>query len=222
MSRENLFVTTKIQVEFKDYQTAKKSIDESLQRLNLNYLDLLLIHSPEPWVEFHNKENHYFEENIEVWRAMEEAVNNGKVRSIGVSNFKKADLNNILEHSTIKPVVNQLLIHIGNTDFGLLEQAQQNNVLVEAYSPVAHGEILQNPEIKQMADKYQISIPQLAIRYCLELGTLPLPKSQTLSHVANNADVDFEISKQDLEELKKLPQINSYGDSSSFPVFSGK
>lgn len=161
-----------------------------------------MIHSPEPWVEFHNKENHYFEENIEVWRAMEEAVNNGKVRSIGVSNFKKADLNNILEHSTIKPVVNQLLIHIGNTDFGLLEQAQQNNVLVEAYSPVAHGEILQNPEIKQMADKYQISIPQLAIRYCLELGTLPLPKSQTLSHVANNADVDFEISKQDLEELK--------------------
>ncbi|MGV3185328.1 aldo/keto reductase [Weissella paramesenteroides] len=87
MSRENLFVITKIQVEFKDYQTAKKSIDESLQRLNLNYLDLLLIHSLEPWVEFHNKENHYFEENIEVWCAMEEAVNNGKVRSIGVSNF---------------------------------------------------------------------------------------------------------------------------------------
>lgn len=221
LNRDDLFVTTKVQAEFKDYSTVKKSIDESLQKLGLNYVDLLLIHAPEPWAEFHG-ENHYFKENLEVWRAMEEAVQAGKVRAIGGSNFLQTDLTNILKNSSVKPAVNQLLTHIGNTSFELLKQAQENNILVEAYSPVAHGEILQNKQIKQMADKYQVSIPQLAIRYCLELGTLPLPKSENPEHIANNADVDFKISTADLQVLKKIPQFKDYGNSSDFPVFSGK
>ncbi len=221
LNRDEFFVTTKVQAEFKDYETVKNSIDESLQKLGLDYVDLLLIHAPEPWAEFHG-ENHYFKENLEVWRAMEEAVQDGKVRAIGVSNFKQADLTNILENSSIRPAVNQLLTHIGNTSFDLLEQAKQNDVLVEAYSPVAHGEILKNEQIKQMAAKYQVSVPQLAIRYCLELGTLPLPKSETPEHIADNAAVDFKIDAADMEILKNLPQFKDYGDSSDFPVFSGK
>lgn len=221
LNRDEIFVTTKVQAEFKDYETVKNSIDESLQKLELDYVDLLLIHAPEPWAEFHG-ENHYFKENLEVWRAMEEAVRDGKVRAIGVSNFKQVDLTNILENGAIKPAVNQLLTHIGNTSFDLLEQAKQNDVLVEAYSPVAHGEILQNEQIKQMAAKYQVSVPQLAIRYCLELGTLPLPKSETPEHIADNAAVDFKIDAADMEILKNLPQFKDYGDSSDFPVFSGK
>lgn len=221
LNRDEIFVTTKVQAEFKDYETVKNSIDESLQKLELDYVDLLLIHAPEPWAEFHG-ENHYFKENLEVWRAMEEAVRDGKVRAIGVSNFKQVDLTNILENGAIKPAVNKLLTHIGNTSFDLLEQAKQNDVLVEAYSPVAHGEILQNEQIKQMAAKYQVSVPQLAIRYCLELGTLPLPKSETPEHIADNAAVDFKIDTADMEILKNLPQFKDYGDSSDFPVFSGK
>lgn len=221
LKRDELFITTKVQAEIKDYKAAKKSIDESLQKLGIDYLDLLLIHAPEPWAEFHG-ENHYFKGNLEVWKAMEEAVQAGKVRSIGVSNFKQADLTNILENCSIKPTVNQLLTHIGNTSFELLKQAQANEILVEAYSPVAHGEMLQNKQIKQMADKYQVSISQLAIRYCLELGTLPLPKSENPEHIANNADVDFKISATDLQVLKKFPQFKNYGNSSDFPVFSGK
>lgn len=221
LNRDEIFVTTKVQAEFKDYETVKNSIDESLQKLELDYVDLLLIHAPEPWAEFHG-ENHYFKENLEVWRAMEEAVQDGKVRAIGVSNFKQADLTNILENGSIKPAVNQLLTHIGNTSFDLLEQAKQNDILVEAYSPVAHGEILKNGQIKQMAAKYQVSVPQLAIRYCLELGTLPLPKSETPEHIADNAAVDFKIDAADMEILKNLPQFKDYGDSSDFPVFSGK
>lgn len=221
LKRDELFVTTKVRAEIKDYEAAKKSIDESLQKLDIDYLDLLLIHAPEPWAEFHG-ENHYFKENLEVWKAMEEAVQAGKVRSISVSNFKQADLANILENCSIKPTVNQLLTHIGNTSFELLKQAQENEILVEAYSPVAHGEMLQNKQIKQMADKYQVSIPQLAIRYCLELGTLPLPKSENPEHIANNADVDFKISAADLQVLKKFPRFENYGNSSDFPVFSGK
>lgn len=221
LKRDELFVTTKVKAEFKDYSRVKKSIDESLQKLGLAYIDLLLIHAPEPWPEFHGKK-HYFQENLEVWRAMEDAVQAGKVRAIGVSNFKQEDLANILENSSIKPAVNQLLTHIGNTSFDLLEQAQQNNVLVESYSPVAHGEILQNNRIKYMADKYHVSVPQLAIRYCLELGTLPLPKSEDPEHIVANTAVDFKISDEDLQLLKDLPQIKDYGASSSFPVFSGK
>ena len=129
LKRDELFITTKVQAEIKDYKAAKKSIDESLQKLGIDYLDILLIHAPEPWAEFHG-ENHYFKRNLEVWKAMEEAVQAGKVRSIGVSNFKQADLTNILENCSIKPTVNQLLTHIGNTSFELLKQAQANEILV--------------------------------------------------------------------------------------------
>lgn len=221
ISRDKLFVTTKVQAEFKDYVTAKKSIDESLQKLELDYVDLILIHAPEPWAEFHGK-NQYFEENLSVWRAMEEALQAGKVRAIGVSNFLQTDLANVLENGSVKPAVNQLLTHIGNTSFDLLEQAKKHDILVEAYSPVAHGEILQNEQIQRMAHKYKVSVPQLAIRYCLELGTLPLPKSANLTHIANNAAVDFKISAADMTILKELPQVKDYGNSSDFPVFSGK
>jgi len=221
LTRDEFFVTTKVQAEFKDYQTVKNSIDESLQKLGLDYLDLLLIHAPEPWNEFHG-ENHYFKENLEVWRAMQESVQAGKVRAIGVSNFLQEDLENILKNGTIKPAVNQLLMHIGQTSFELLEQARQNDILVEAYSPVAHGKMLQNKQIQKMAEKYQVSIPQLAIRYCLELGALPLPKSESAKHIAENAKVDFNISAADLQQLKEVPQFQNYGDASDFPVFSGK
>lgn len=221
LNRDDLFVTTKVQAEFKDYSTVKKSIDQSLQKLGLDYVDLLLIHAPEPWTEFHG-ENHYFKENLEVWRAMEEVLQAGKVRAIGVSNFLQTDLTNILEKGSVKPAVNQLLTHIGNTSFDLLKQAKQNDVLVEAYSPVAHGEILQNERIKQMAHKYRVSVPQLAIRYCLELGTLPLPKSEDPEHIANNADVNFKIAVEDMQTLQNIPQDKDYGNSSAFPVFSGK
>lgn len=221
LNRDEVFVTTKVQAEFKDYDSVKNSIDESLQKLGLDYVDLLLIHAPEPWAEFHGAK-HYFKENLEVWRAMEEAVQAGKAQAIGVSNFQQEDLTNILENGSIRPAVNQLLTHIGNTSFDLLEQGKQNDVLVEAYSPVAHGEILQNEQIKQMAAKYQVSVPQLAIRYCLELGTLPLPKSETPEHIADNAAIDFKIDAADMEILKNLPQFKDYGDSSAFPVFSGK
>ncbi|WEV39300.1 aldo/keto reductase [Lactobacillus sp. ESL0680] len=221
LPREQFFVTTKVEANYKDYQTVKKSIDISLTKLDLDYLDLLLIHAPEPWAEFHGS-NHYFAENLAVWQAMEEAVQAGKVRSIGVSNFEQVDLDNILQNCTIKPVVNQLLTHIGNTNFKLIDYSQKNGLLVEAYSPIAHGEMMKNEQLIKLAKKYQVSIPQLAIRYCLELGTVPLPKSRTLKHIAANRDVNFTIAPEDMQLLKAIPHIKDYGSSSKFPVFSGK
>lgn len=219
--REELFVTTKIQAFHKTYEDAKKSIETSLEISGLDYFDLMIIHAPQPWTDFREGE-HFFKENLEVWKALEEAYNEGKLRAIGVSNFEKVDLENIIENGTVKPMVNQVLAHVSNTPFDLIEYCRKEDILVEAYSPVAHGEMFKIEEIGKMAEKYNVSVAQLGIRYCLQLGLLPLPKTKTPVHLRNNADVDFEISDEDMEILKKTERIKNYGDSSIFPVFGGK
>lgn len=118
-------------------------------------------------------------------------------------------------------MVNQLLVHAGNTPISLLQYCQANDILVEAYSPIAHGEAFENPTLKEMAAKYNVSIPQLCIRYDLQLGTVPLPKTANPTHMADNAKLDFEISAEDMATLKALKGLD-YGDSSVFPVFSDK
>lgn len=218
VAREDIFVTTKLAAEIKSYEEAVKAINQSLEKMGVDYLDMMIIHSPQPWNDFKNGE-HYFEGNLEAWRAMEEAYNDGKIRAIGVSNFDQEDLENILENGTVKPVVNQVLAHVSNTPFNLIEYCQKNDILVEAYSPVAHGEILNNQEIQDMAEKYNTSAAQLCIKYCLQLGLLPLPKSENPDHIRSNADLDFDISAEDLNKLKQMDRIKDYGDSSGFPVF---
>ncbi len=221
VKREELFVTTKLAAEVKSYNEAVASIDNSLKTLGLDYIDLMIIHSPKPWMEFH-KDDSYLEGNREAWRALEDAYKAGKLRSIGISNFEKADIDNILESCTVKPMVNQILAHISNTPKELIQYCQDNGILVEAYSPVAHGELMKNEKISKMAEKYGVSVPQLSIRYCLELDMLPLPKTANPEHMKNNAEVDFEISPEDMEQLKNLETIKDYGEASMFPVYGGK
>ena len=122
-------------------------------------------------------------------------------------------------------LIKEATCHIDNVEIiffeGLLiDYCKQNDILVEAYSPVGHGELLKNEELKTMAEKYQVSVPQLAIRYCLELGLLPLPKSATKAHIKKNAELDSQISEDDLELLKNMKPIENYGDSSHFPVYN--
>jgi diketogulonate reductase-like aldo/keto reductase len=220
VAREEIFVTTKLAAEIKDYDEAVKAIDESLEKMALDYIYLMIIHSPQPWSEFRNGE-HFFEGNLQAWKALEEAYQSGKLRAIGVSNFDQVDIENLIENGTIKPMVNQILTHVGKTPLHLINYCQENNILVEAYSPVAHGEILKHQEVIEMAKKYEVSVPQLCIRYCLQLGLLPLPKSENIEHIRSNASVDFEIIAEDLEALKKIG-LENYGEYSDFPVFSGK
>lgn len=221
VARNEIFVTSKLQAGYKTYAEAKKAIDGSLMDMGLDYLDLMLIHSPQPWMEFRNGE-HFFEGNLEAWRALEDAYSAGKLRAIGVSNFEAVDLDNLLTHGTVKPMVNQILAHISNTPFDVIEYSQSNGILVEAYSPIAHGAILNNPVIMVMAETYGVTVPQLCIRYCLQLGMLPLPKTANPVHMRSNANIDFEISAADMETLKKVERIKNYGDASLFPVFGGK
>ncbi len=219
IARDKLFVTTKLDAGIKDYEKAKAAIDGSLKTLGLDHIDLMIIHSPQPWSEFHG-ENRYFEGNVEAWRALEEAYGAGKLRSIGVSNFQKVDIDNLIEHASVKPMINQILAHVSNTPFDLIAYLESQNIVVEAYSPVGHGKILDNPEFRKMAERYGVSVPQLAIRYVLQLGLVALPKTANPDHMRNNADVDFEISSADMETLKKAEPIKDYGDASMFPVYS--
>ncbi len=218
-AREDLFVTTKLAAEIKSYEEAVSSIDKSLRTIGLDTIDMMIIHSPKPWAEFHG-ENRYFEGNREAWRALEEAYEAGKLRAIGVSNFEQADLDNILESCSIKPMVNQILAHISNTPSELIQYTQGKGILVEAYSPIAHGELLKNQEVTDTAEKYGVSVPQLSIRYTLQLGLLPLPKTANPAHMKDNAGVDFEISDEDMDRLRNVAPIEDYGEASRMPVFA--
>lgn len=220
--REELFVTTKVAAEHKDYESAARSIDESLAAMGLDYLDMIIIHSPQPWVEVNQSDDRYFEGNLEVWRALTDAYKAGKIRAIGVSNFQKEDIDNIWDNAEVKPMVNQVLCHISNTPLDLIDYCQSKGIVMEAYSPVAHGEALKNPKIAEMAAKYGVTIPQLCIRYDLQLGMITLPKTANPEHMKSNADVDFEISSEDMEALKHVERIHDYGDAGIFPVYGGK
>ena len=220
ITREEIFVTTKLDGNIKDYKTAVSAIDGSLNTMELDYIDLMIIHSPQPWAHFREDE-HWFDGNLEAWRALEEAYKAGKLRAIGVSNFEKEDLANIIQNGTVLPAVNQILAHIGNMPFELIDYTKKQGVLVEAYSPIAHGEILSNESIAKIAAKYGATVPQLCIRYCLQLGLLPLPKTANIEHMKSNAKVGFTIYDDDMAALGAL-SVRDYGSSAIFPVFSGK
>lgn len=222
IKREDLFVVSKVAAEHKTYEQAKAGIEETLNKMGLDYLDMMIIHSPQPWVEVNQSDNRYIEGNREAWRALEEAYKEGKLKAIGVSNFNKEDIENLVETCKIKPMVNQILLHISNTPVELIDYCQKNDIVVEAYSPIAHGEILKQPEIVSVAEKYGVSVPQLCIRYTLQLGAVSLPKTASPEHMKNNAEVDFNISDEDMEMLKNFKHIESYGDSGVFPVYGGK
>lgn len=221
ISRDELFVTSKVAAENKSYDSAAQSIDETLRKTELDYIDMMIIHSPQPWAEFRG-EKRCFEENREVWRALEDAYKAGKVRAIGVSNFLEDDLENILNSCGIKPMVNQILAHISNTPLSLIDFCNKNGIQTEAYSPIAHGEALKNKAIADIAAKYSVTPAQLCVRYVLDLGMVALPKTANPEHIKANADVDFNISSEDLNTLKNFEKIKDYGEYSFFPVFSGK
>ena len=220
LKRDDIYVTTKVQAEIKNYKDAKKSIDDSLKRLGLDYVDLILIHCPQPWALFRGKRR-FFKENIEVWRALEEAYKEGKTKAIGVSNFLIDDLENIMNNCEIKPMANQILCHIGNTPMDVIKFCQENDIVVEAYSPIAHGRALNDKNIAKMAEKYGVSIAQLCIKYTLQLDTVSLPKASSKEHIEDNMKLDFEISEEDMIELIKLNEID-YGIDSFWPVFRKK
>ncbi|OZG49497.1 aldo/keto reductase [Pseudoscardovia suis] len=222
VDRAEVFVTTKLAAECKDYDSAAAAIEESLRKLDLGYIDMMIIHSPQPWSAVNKSSDRYEKGNVEAYRALEDAYKAGKIRAIGVSNFTAHDIDNILANCTVTPAVNQVLAHITNTPWDVIDYCKKQGILVEAYSPIAHGVVLDNPQIASMAQRYGVSPAQLCIRYDLQLGLLPLPKTANPDHMRTNAQVDFEISDEDMEALKGMEHIKDYGDQSFWPVYGGR
>ena len=218
--REQLFVTSKVAAEHKSYAEAARSIDDTLALMQLDYLDLMIVHSPQPWAQWRGQER-YFSENRDVWRALEDAYDAGKLRAIGVSNFLVDDVENLLEGCRIQPLVNQILVHVGNTPSALIAFCHAHGLRVMSYSPIAHGRALASAQIGDMARGYGVTPAQLCIRYVLQLGTVALPKSGSAVHMAENAAVDFEIAPEDMQTLSRI-EFADYGEFDVFPVFSGK
>lgn len=220
VNRADMFVTTKLAAECKDYDSAKRAIEKSLSDLNLGYIDLMIIHSPQPWKEYRNGQ-HYFEGNLQAWKALEEFYRNGKIRAIGVSNFQIEDLKNILDNCEIRPAVNQILAHIGCIPVELIDFCHENGIVVEAHSPFGHGELLHDERITKIADKYGVSASDLAIQYLYNLQIIPLPKTKNVEHMKSNLNVNFDISEEDMKYLGEL-KFDDYGKSTIFPVYAKK
>lgn len=218
VDRKEIFVTTKLHAEIKNFDQATKAINDSLNQLGLGYIDLMIIHSPKPWNDFLGK-NRYFEGNLEAWRALEEAYKSEKIRSIGVSNFEIEDLQNILENGKVTPMVNQILAHIGNIPTRVIDFSKHQNILIEAYSPFGHGDMFKDEAIKDIANNYKVSVAQLAIQYLLQLGLLPLPKASSETHMKNNVDVGFFINDVDMKKINELAKVTYSDENKIFPVY---
>lgn len=196
VTREELFVTTKLWNDDQTYDLAKKALDDSLERLGLDYVDLYLIH----WPNAIKYRDNWREANAESWRAMEEGQAAGKIRSLGVSNFMPHHLKNLLESVKVKPTVNQIYLNPSDMQPEAVAENKKHNILSEAYSPLGTGDIFGIEELSELAKKYNKTEAQIVLRWSLQNGFLPLPKTATMSRVDENADLfDFELSVEDMK-----------------------
>ena len=199
--REQFFVTTKIWNDNQGYKLAKQSIKESLNKLNIDYIDLLLIHWPIP----QGKNDIWKKLNQETWKAMEEYYEKGLIKAIGVSNFLEHHLDNLLETARIKPMVNQLEIHPYYQQKSIVKYCQDNNITVESWGPLMRGKAFKDPKLIELAQRNNISVAQLCIRYCLDRDIVTLQKSSKYERMVDNSKVfDFHLDEYTMNEIEKL------------------
>jgi diketogulonate reductase-like aldo/keto reductase len=201
VTRSELFITTKLWNEDHGYDATVAAINRSLAALQLSYLDLYLIHWPNP-LKFRSN---WQQANAESWKAMEEAVKAGKIRAIGVSNFCERHIEALMKTAQLAPVVNQIKLCPGQTQDELVAYSRAHGMLLEAYSPLGTGAIFSNREMQMLAKKYNHTIAQICIRWSLQQGYLPLPKSVTPARIQENVQVfDFTLEQKDCELIARL------------------
>lgn len=201
VKREDLFLTTKLWNADHGYDAAKQAIDRSLRKLGVDYVDLYLIHWPNP-VKFRAN---WQEVNAETWRAMEEIMQAGKARAIGVSNFRPKHLDALLKTANVAPMVNQIFLNPSDVQPAVVAYDQAHHILNEAYSPLGTGKIFQVKEMQKIAARYHKSVAQIALRWALQHDFLPLPKSVHEARIKGNAQLfDFELSFADMQVIDAL------------------
>ena len=207
VKREDVFITSKLWNMDRGYEKTMVAFEKTLSNLQLDYLDLYLMHWPASSSQFEDWEKI----NLETWRAITELYKAGKIKAIGVSNFLPHHLKALME-TEVKPMVNQIEFHPGYMQEETLQYCRQNNILVEAWSPLGRGRVLEHALLVELAKKYNKSVAQICIRWCLQNGVVPLPKSVTDSRILANKEVfDFEISNEDMVAINTMPLCGESG-----------
>lgn len=206
--RSDLFVTGKLWNTERGYDKTIAAFEKTLQDLDIDYLDLYLIHWPASPRQYSN----WREINSETWRALETLYDQGKVRAIGVSNFGVPHLKALLEDCRIRPMVNQIEVHPGQNQTEIVDFCRDQDILVEAWSPLGTGRMLANPVLNEIGEAHDKSAAQVCIRWLLQRGILPLPKSVTPHRIAENIDVfDFELTDEDMNRINEIPYFGGSG-----------
>ncbi len=201
--REDIFITGKLPPHIKNKAGALRMFEKSLKNLGLDYMDAYIINAPGP---FHDLDGNYDEGNVEVYRVLEDLYREGRVKAIGVSQFKIKDIENIMRHCTITPHIQQISYFIGHTQDALVSYCQDKAIQIQAFSPLAKGYLLKNPTVLEIADRHGVEPAQIALKYIIQKGVAPIPKAKTEAHIRLNATLDFNL---DDETMKALDVIHN-------------
>ncbi len=196
VKREDLFITSKVWKDSMGYDNTLRSFENSLKRLDLEYVDLFLIHWPKNGDE---------QLNIDTWKALERIYKEGKAKAIGVSNFLKHHLEIILNNCNVVPSINQIEFHPGLIRKETIDFCKRNNIVIEAWAPLGKGKMLNNETLVNIAKKYNKSVAQLCLKWCLQNDVIPLPKSENVERMKQNLDLfDFTITKEDMDIINNM------------------
>ncbi len=207
--REEFFITSKMWKDEMGYEAAKEAFAKSLERLGTDYLDLYLIHWPQSSPDCRE----WRTIDAETWRALEELYEAGKVRAIGLSNFLPHHVENLLKNCRVRPMVNQIEFHPGHTQETVVAYCKERGILVQAWSPIGRGRVLEDELIVELAAKYGVSSAQVCLRYALQRGVVPLPKSSSEERMRQNQDLfSFELTEEDMYRIGAMPPAGWSGE----------
>ncbi len=216
ISRDEIFITSKLQNPEHGYENTMRAFEQTMKNLDMDYLDLYLIHWPNP-VKFRNE---WQSANAGTWRAFEELYKAGRIRSIGISNFHPRHIDELMKTATIVPMVNQIRLCPGDTQDEVVNYCKERNIILEAYSPLGTGQLFEVPDMQSIAQKYGKTIAQVGLRWSLQKGYLPLPKAVGQAHIKENADIfDFELSAQDVQTISDLKGCCGYAQNPDLTTF---
>ena len=206
LPRGEFFITTKVWKTSMGYEGAKKSFEESLEKLDMDYVDLLLIHWPRP-----DEESDWKKLDVETWKAFEEIYKEGKAKAIGVSNFLNHHMQNILDNCEIVPMVNQIEFHPGYIQKDVVDFDKEHGIVVEAWSPLGRERVFKDELLNKLAEKYGKSVAQICLAFALQMDVVPLPKSSSIERMKQNMDIDFELEKEDFEKILNMEKTGWSG-----------